>query len=69
MSLAGVGKHIRVLEKAGLIERRISGREHICTLNAKTLVEPARWLEGYRDFWEGSLASLADFVEAETHNG
>jgi DNA-binding transcriptional ArsR family regulator len=63
MSLPAVSRHIRVLEEAGLVRRRVDGRVHHCMLRAQSLREAARWLKHYQDFWEGSLESLAKFVE------
>ena len=63
MSLPAVSKHLRVLEDAGLITRRIDGRVHTCRLNAAPLREATRWLTAYRRFWEERLDSLAQFLE------
>lgn len=58
MSLAGVSKHIQVLEDAGLIRRQINGREHLISLEPAPLREAAAWLLGYRRFWEERLDKL-----------
>lgn len=63
MSLPAVGKHLRVLEKAGLVSRRIDGRIHRCSLNALPLKGAEDWLQLYQRFWDESLDSLAHFVE------
>jgi DNA-binding transcriptional ArsR family regulator len=63
MSLPAVSKHLRVLEKAGLIRRRRYGRVHQLELEAKPLKQAAQWVEEYRKFWEGSLDRLADYLE------
>ncbi len=63
MSLPAVSKHLRVLEAAALIERRIDGRVHRCSLNAAPLEEAERWLDHYRLFWTDRLAALARHVE------
>src|SRR6187397_1529633 len=63
MSLPAISKHLRVLEKAGLLRRRRYGRVHEMKLEAKPLKEAARWVEHYRKFWEGSLDRLADYLE------
>jgi DNA-binding transcriptional ArsR family regulator len=63
MSLPAVSKHLRVLEKAGLLRRRRYGRVHEMQLDAKPLREAARWVEEYRKFWEGSLDRLAMYLE------
>src|SRR5881398_4009757 len=55
MSLPAVSKHLRVLEKAGLLRRRRHGRVHEKQLDAKPLKKAAQWVDEYRRFWEGSL--------------
>jgi len=63
MSLPAVSKHLRVLEKDGLLRRRRYGRVHEMQLEAMPLKQAAQWVEEYRKFWEGSLDRLADFLE------
>ncbi len=63
MSLPAVSKHLRVLEKAGLLRRRRYGRFHEMQLEAEPLKQAAQWVEEYRKFWEGSLDRLADYLE------
>ena len=58
ISLNGVSKHVKVLERAGLVDRRVNGREHWLTLNPTPLGDAAQWLERYRVFWERRLAAL-----------
>lgn len=65
MSLPAVSKHLRVLERAGLIERRIDGRVHRCRLEAKPMDEAARWIERYRVFWEGQFESLDRYLRRQ----
>ena len=62
ISLNSVSKHIRMLERAGLLNRSIVGRDHLLTLNAEPLAEAQAWIEKYRSFWEGSLAALDKYV-------
>ncbi len=62
MSLNAVSKHLKVLEDAGLIDRRIEWREHHIRLNPKPLREVAEWLELYRAFWENRLDALEQFL-------
>ena len=64
MSLPAVSKHLRVLEKAGLLRRRRYGRVHRIKLQAEPLKKAAQWVEEYRKFWEGSLDRLAAYLEA-----
>ena len=49
MSLAAVSKHVKLLERAGIVQREIRGRTHICRLNAEALNEAYSWLGGYED--------------------
>jgi DNA-binding transcriptional ArsR family regulator len=69
MSLPAVSKHLRVLEKAGLLRRRRYGRVHEMRLQAKPLKEAADWVEKYRTFWEGSLDRLANYLEKTAKKG
>ena len=63
MTLAAVSKHLRVLERAGLVERSIDGRVHQCSLNTEPLREIERWVAHYRDFWDSTLAAFARHME------
>jgi DNA-binding transcriptional ArsR family regulator len=69
MSFPAASKHVRVLEQARLVRRRISGRTHVCRLEAAPLKEVAVWTEGYRRQWEATFkkldAVLAEMQEAE----
>jgi DNA-binding transcriptional ArsR family regulator len=58
MSLNAVSKHIRILERATLVRRRRSGREHVLSLNPAPLDEAAAWIEQQRTFWNTSLDAL-----------
>jgi DNA-binding transcriptional ArsR family regulator len=62
ISLNSTSKHIRILERAGLVTRVVQGREHVLSLNAGPMAEAAEWMEFYRRFWEGRLAALENFV-------
>jgi DNA-binding transcriptional ArsR family regulator len=62
ISLNGVSKHVKVLERAGLVERTVQGREHRLRLNAEPLREASKWLEHYRTFWEDRLGALEAFL-------
>jgi len=63
MSLPAVSKHLKVLERAALVSRAVDGRVHRCSLRAAPLSDVDEWLADYREFWQGSLESLARFVE------
>ena len=58
ISLNSVSKHIRMLERAGLVRRRIEGREHILALEPQGLDEAARWIEDQRALWAWRLSQL-----------
>lgn len=58
MSLNAVSKHIRILERAALVQRRRNGREHVLTLNPAPLDEAAAWIEQQRAFWNARLDAL-----------
>lgn len=62
MTLPGASKHLRVLEQAGLVSRRIDGRVHRCSLNARRLSEVQSWLSRYQHFWDETLDSLVGHV-------
>jgi DNA-binding transcriptional ArsR family regulator len=63
LSLPAVSRHIKVLERARLIVRAVDGRVHRCSLDAQALHTAEAWIEHYRHFWEGTLESLARYVE------
>ena len=65
MSLAGASKHVRVLERAGLVGRRVAGRTHYCRLRAAQLAEAHRWLTHYERFWAAGLDALEQLLRAE----
>ena len=62
ISLNGVSKHVKVLERAGLVERTVQGREHRLRLNAEPMQEAARWLEHYRKLWNTRLDALEGYL-------
>jgi DNA-binding transcriptional ArsR family regulator len=65
ISLNAVSKHIRILERAGLVQRRISGREHLLSLNQQPLDETAAWIEQTRTFWTSRLDALEALLKTE----
>jgi DNA-binding transcriptional ArsR family regulator len=65
ISLNSVSKHIRLLERAGLVRREVHGREHLLSLNAQPLDEAARWLETRRALWIGRLRALDELLQNE----
>lgn len=65
MSLAGASKHVRVLERAGLVTRTIRGRTHLCRLQAQRLAEADAWLKRYQRFWSDRLDALDALLREE----
>lgn len=63
MSFPAASKHVRVLEKARLVRRRIVGRTHRCRLHAAPLKKIAEWTEGYRRFWEERFRTLDSLLQ------
>lgn len=63
MTLPAITKHLKVLEKAGLIERSRSAQLRPCKLRAKPLKEAASWINRYRTFWEASFDRLDDYLK------
>jgi DNA-binding transcriptional ArsR family regulator len=61
-----VSKHIRVLERAGLVARRVDGRVHRFRLVSAPLKEAQDWLVRHQQFWEGTLDSLGSLVDSMT---
>ena len=62
ISLAAVSKHVRQLEDAGLVYRRIAGRDHVLTARPAGLDGAHRWIATYRSFWETRLEALDALV-------
>jgi DNA-binding transcriptional ArsR family regulator len=58
ISLAAASKHVRVLETAGLVSRRIAGRDHILSFEPRPLAAAGDWIEEARSFWEARLDVL-----------
>ncbi len=61
MSLTGVCKHVRILERAGLVKRKRHGRENTLRLSAEPLRAVAKWVNGYEQFWNARLDRLEDY--------
>ena len=58
MTFAGASKHIKALEKAGLVRRRVEGRKHLCSLEPRRLAEAHDWLGLYERYWTMRLDDL-----------
>jgi DNA-binding transcriptional ArsR family regulator len=63
MSMPGISKHLKVLERAGLIARGRDAQWRPCRLEAGPLKEVSQWVEGYRRFWEESFDRLDDYLQ------
>jgi DNA-binding transcriptional ArsR family regulator len=63
MTLPAVSKHLRVLERAGLLRREREGSFHHCHLEGRPLEDAVSFIVGYRTFWERTLEELANYVE------
>lgn len=66
MSLPAVTKHLKVLEKAGLITKTRSAQWRPCRLNGTPFRDVADWMEQYRIFWEESFDRLEDYLKTVT---
>ena len=62
MSQPAISKHLKVLERAGLISRGREAQSRPCRLSASRLKEATEWMERYRKFWEQSFDRLDDFL-------
>lgn len=65
ISLAAASKHIKVLERAGLVTRTIHGRTHLCRLQPEALAASQQWLRFYEQFWNQSLDALEAALKNE----
>lgn len=66
MSLPAVSKHLRVLENAGLIQRRIEGRQHFLRVNPDPFQRAQQWIEQQSQFWQSSFDRLANHLSRVT---
>lgn len=63
ISRPAISKHLRVLERAGLVDRTREGRVSRCELDAAPMAGAAAWVDRYRSFWEGQLEAFARYLE------
>jgi DNA-binding transcriptional ArsR family regulator len=66
LSGPAITKHLKVLERAGLISRSREGQQRPCRLEARALEPAADWLEQYRAMWEAQLDRLGTYLESVT---
>jgi len=65
ITLAAASKHIKVLERAGLVARTVTGRTHVCRLDAAPLHAGMEWMRHYERFWQRGLDTLEGLLVAE----
>lgn len=63
MTFPAASKHVRVLERARLVRRRVSGRQHLCSLRAAPLRDAMHWTEQFRRNWEARFAALDSLLD------
>jgi DNA-binding transcriptional ArsR family regulator len=63
VSAPAITKHMRVLEKAGLLSREKKGREHHCRLEQERMKEAEAWIEAHRKFWNDRLDALERYLK------
>jgi DNA-binding transcriptional ArsR family regulator len=67
ISLNTVSKHVSVLQRARLVHRRVSGRDHFIRIDPSSLSDAETWLRENREFWNDRLDRLASFFERKTN--
>ena len=65
ISLAAASKHIKVLERAGLVQRTVVGRTHVCALDVAPLHAGMEWIRHYEKFWDRRLDALEKLLKAD----
>jgi DNA-binding transcriptional ArsR family regulator len=68
MSLPAITKHLKVLERAGLITKSRDAQWRPCRINGERLKDVADWMEQYRIFWEESFDRLEEYLKSVTNN-
>ena len=66
MSFAAASKHVRVLERAGLVRREVVGRSHLCRIEPAPLAEADDWLKFYTRLWTEQFDALDQVLKAQT---
>jgi DNA-binding transcriptional ArsR family regulator len=69
VTLPAISKHVKVLERAGLVERGRQAQRRPCRLRPDPLLEALGWLAGHSAFWEGSFDRLSDHLRAIQKEG
>jgi DNA-binding transcriptional ArsR family regulator len=65
MTLAAASKHIKVLERVGLVEQTVAGRRHVCRLVVLPLASASAWLDFYEGYWTERIDALEDFFATQ----
>jgi DNA-binding transcriptional ArsR family regulator len=65
MSFAAASKHVRVLERAGLVKREVVGRSHMCRIEPAPLAQADNWLQFYSRFWTDQFDRLDAVLKAQ----
>jgi DNA-binding transcriptional ArsR family regulator len=68
LSQPAISKHLKILERAGLISRGRDKQKRPCRIEAKPLAEASAWLEGYRRIWEANFERLDDLLDELKQN-
>ena len=63
ISAPAISKHMKILQRAGLIDRQITGRKHQCSLSTNGLKTAEDWLHFHREFWESRFDALDKFLK------
>jgi DNA-binding transcriptional ArsR family regulator len=66
MTLAAASKHIKVLERVGLVHQSVQGRQHICRLEPLPLASASTWLHSYERYWQDRLDALENLFRTDT---
>jgi DNA-binding transcriptional ArsR family regulator len=69
VSLNAISKHIKMLERAGLVKRRVAGRDHWLSLQSEPLAAAYSWIGLYQRFWERRIESLTQYLETRGSDG
>ena len=64
-----ISKHLKVMERAGLLVRKVDGRQHLFSMNTAPLKEADTWLQVHLSFWESSLARLENYLDKNRSRG
>ena len=65
MSRPAISKHLRVLERAGLVHRQVDGRLTRCSLRADSLRQASEWVDRYREYWDDQLDRFSSYLDGQ----